>query len=173
MATLKSNWREGDGSVVGGSAVQRSLCLLSCICRELWNQQLLPSPRVRIFRSVAPGWFLSFFEPRRNASRWYRAPRQMRNDRSGGHNQSLVEFGTCKVLGLRFGLKRLGRPRATASNGCASPRDFEGHIPSMLLHPMIPMELPLSITFSGSVMRLARRRTRDVDRLRFRSPCDS
>ena len=97
----------------------------------------------------------------------------MRNDCSGGHDQSLVEFGTRKVLGLRFGLKRLGRPRAPASDRCASPWDFEGHIPSMLLHPMIPMDLPPSITFSGSVMRLARRRTQDAGRLRFRSPCDS
>jgi hypothetical protein len=110
----------------------------------------------RIIRSAGGGLFLSFFKPCRNASRRYRALRQMRNDCPGGHDQAVVKLSTRKILRLRFALESLGRPRAPAPNCCASPRDFEGHIPSMLLHPMIPMDLPPGITSAGSVMRLAR-----------------
>ena len=174
MATLKSNWRGWTGALVGFP--RRSKVVLLIIVHMVGIVEpatcLLPSLRVRIFSCGAPGLFLPFLKPRRNASRWDRASRQLRNDCSGGHDQSFVEFDTRKVLGLRFGLKRLGQPRTPASNGCASPRDFEGHIPSMLLHPMIPMGPPPSITFSASVMRLARRRTWDVGRVRFLSPSD-
>jgi hypothetical protein len=77
----------------------------------------------------------------------------MRNDCSGGNDQSIVEFRARKVLGFRFGLKRLRRPGAPASDRCASPGDFKGHIPSMLVHPMIPSDLP-----PGVLPLLARRR---------------
>ena len=77
----------------------------------------------------------------------------MGNDCSGGNDQSIVEFRARKVLGFCFGLKRLRRPRAPASDRGASPGDFEGHIPSMLVHPMIPSDLP-----SGLLPLLARRR---------------
>jgi pimeloyl-ACP methyl ester carboxylesterase len=77
----------------------------------------------------------------------------MRNDCSGGNDQAIVEFRARKVLGFCFGLKRLRRPRAPASDRGASPGDFEGHIPSMLVHPMIPSDLPL-----GLLPFLARRR---------------
>jgi hypothetical protein len=140
-----------------------SLCWLSCIWIAPGTCGLLYVPDgVGILRRAGSGLFLSLFKPCRNASGRDRALRQMRNDRSGGHDQAVVEFGTRKILGLRFALKRLGRPRAPASNCSASPRDFEGHIPSMLLHSMIPMDLPPSITSEGIVMRFAWGRTRDV-----------
>ena len=122
---------------------------------------------VKDLRRAAGGLLPSFLKPCRDASRRYRALWHMRDDRSGGHDKAVVEFGTRKILGLRFALKRLGRPRAPASNCSASPRDFEGHIPSMLLHPIIPMDLPPSITSEGSVVRFAWGRTRDVACVRF------
>jgi hypothetical protein len=65
----------------------------------------------------------------------------MRNDCSGSEDQSLAEFRARKVLGFGFSLKRLGRPGPAPSDRCARPRDFEGDIPSMLHHPMIPTGL--------------------------------
>jgi len=137
-------------AIAGSKAFLTLLCWLACIWdRAAYRPLLYFSGCARIFCRAVDGLLLSFFKPCRDASRRYCALGRMRNDRSGGHDQAVVEFGAREILGLRFALKGLGRPRAPASNGCASPRDFEGHIPSMHLHPMIPMDLPPSITSAG------------------------
>src|SRR5688572_21980606 len=102
--------------------------------------------RVNTFRRLTAIRFVSFVKPGWNVSGWDRPFRQVRNDRSGGHDQSLVELGTRKALGFDFRFKRLGRPRAPASGSGASPWKFEGHIPRMILHPMIPSD-PITPVF--------------------------
>jgi hypothetical protein len=69
----------------------------------------------------------------------------MRNDCPRGYDRSFLELHSRKVLGFGFGLKCLGRPRASLSDRCSSPRDFKGHIPSMV-HPMIQAVLLPSIS---------------------------
>ena len=166
MATLKSNWRPII-CIPKARGVFNIFVFGSVHMRARNGHGYFASLTARGSSAAAAGLFPSFLKPCRDASRRYRALWYMRDDRPGGHDKAVVEFGTRKFLGLRFALKRLGRPRAPASNCSASPRDFEGHIPSMLLHPMIPMDLPPSITSEGSVVRFAWGRTRDVACVRF------
>jgi hypothetical protein len=112
----------------------------------------LPGLPVRTFRTAATVLLPSFVKPGWNVSRRDRASWQMRNDGSGGHDQSLVEFDACKVLGFHFGFERLRRPRAPASDRGAVPREFEGHVPGELLHSMLPTDLPAASSATRSAV---------------------